>query len=253
MKSAAAWLLGWIMKPLGPRRLAQFFFSLAHVAARSRKSEDSLVFLLELQKQLAMLTGTEARRYGDGIHPKHWHTGYHNFFVQRLSPGERVLDIGCGYGALAYDMAVVGALITGIDLNEQNISVAKERFTHDNLILIVGDVTRDLPDESVDTVVMSNVLEHLDKRVEFLRDVQQKLHPGRWLIRVPMFERDWTLPLMEELGVDYRLDDTHFIEYRKEEFLNELKAAGLHPSHVEYIWGEIWCEAQSEAGRKYSV
>lgn len=251
MKSAVAWLLGLILKPFNPHRLARYYFSLVHIAARTRKPEDSLIFLLELERDLFVLTGTEACRYGDGVHPKHWHTGYHDFFVQRLRPEERVLDIGCGYGALAYDMAETGALVTGIDMNEKNISVANERFVHDNLTFIVGDVNKDIPNDRVDTVVMSNVLEHLDNRVEFLKGVQQKLTPDRWLIRVPMFERDWRVPLMEELNVDYRLDDTHFIEYRKEEFLNELKAAGLRPSNLEYIWGEIWCEAQSETGKKH--
>ena len=250
MKATVAWLLGLLLKPFNPHRLARYFFSLVHVAARTRKPEDSLIFLLELERDLFVLTGTEACRYGKGVHPKHWHTGYHDFFVQRLRPGERVLDIGCGYGALAYDMAKKGAKVTGIDMNEKNISVAREKFAHDNLIFILGDVNRDVPNEGVDTIVMSNVLEHLDNRVEFLKGVQHKLNPDRWLIRVPMFERDWRVPLMEELGVDYRLDDTHFIEYRKVEFHNELLAAGLRPSYIEYIWGEIWCEARSEARRK---
>jgi len=219
-------------------------FSLIHAAVRPRVPKDSLVFLLELEQQLAVLTGTEACRYGDGIHPKHWNTGYHNFFVQRLEPGERVLDIGCGYGALAYDMARSGAHVTGIDLNKNNIEIARERFAHPNLDFLAGDAVRDMPRNQVDTIVMSNVLEHLDDRAGFLREAQKRLTPKKWLVRVPMYERDWRVPIMEELGVDYRLDDTHFIEYRNSEFVDELEAAGLRATHTEYRWGEIWCEAE---------
>ncbi len=61
-------------------------------------------------------------------------------------------------------------------------------------------------------------IRHLPNRVEFLRSVQERLKPKRWLIRVPLYERDWRVPLMAELGVDYRLDPTHFTEYTQESF-----------------------------------
>ena len=45
----------------------------------------------------------------------------------------------------------------------------------------------------------------------------------------------------DELGIDYRLDPTHYIEYKKGELEKELKAAGLKIKEVEYGWGEMWC------------
>lgn len=62
----------------------------------------------------------------------------------------------------------------------------------------------------------------------------------RLIIRVPMYKRDWRVPLKEELGMDYRLDPTHNIEYTKEEFFRELKMAKLEGEKIEFIWGEIW-------------
>ena len=67
-------------------------------------------------------------------------------------------------------------------------------------------------------------------------------NPQKILLRVPIFERDWRVPLKEELGVDYRLDQTHFIEYRQDEFWKEIKEAGFEVDHFVVKWGEIWAE-----------
>lgn len=189
------------------------------------------------------MTGAKAGEYGQGIHPKHRHTKYHDFFVDRISKGEKVLDIGCGNGALANDMATTGAFITGIDLSESNINLANSYYDRINLQFVYGDALKDLPEGMCDTIVLSNVLEHIELRVEFLKNILAQIKPSRFLIRVPMYERDWRVPLMDELGVDFRLDDTHYIEYRKSQFLSELQMAGLSMKSIEYIWGEIWCEA----------
>jgi len=57
---------------------------------------------------------------------------------------------------------------------------------------------------------------------------------------VPLFERDWRVPLKKELGIDYRLDSTHCIEYTQEEYFEELHQAGLKTTNTEFRWGEIW-------------
>lgn len=229
--------------PFAPKMLARAIYFVIQSLARRRPAKESLALLLELERHLFILTGAEACRYGDGIHTKHRHTGYHQFFVERMRPGEIVIDIGCGNGALSYDLAQAGARVVGIDMNDDYIAVARQRYAHSNLALVKGDVLKDLPNRTFDTVVMSNVLEHLEHRVAFLRDVQAALKPKRWLLRVPLYERDWRVPLMEEVGVDYRLDDTHYVEYTKEQFVDELRVAGLRVTFEDIRWGEIWCEA----------
>jgi hypothetical protein len=94
--------------------------------------------------------------------------------------------------------------------------------------------------EKFDLIVLSNVLEHLENRPQFLRKLCDTFSPSRILLRVPMFERDWRVPLKQELGMDYRLDSTHFTEYTPESFSDEISAAGLLIIHQEVRWGEIW-------------
>ena len=49
---------------------------------------------------------------------------------------------------------------------------------------------------------------------------------------------------MDELGVDSRLDETHFTEYTQESFKHEANLAGLDIVSMQIQWGEIWCEAK---------
>ena len=211
--------------------------------------QQGAVLLIQLNNKIYALTGKLACEYGDGLHPKHRLMKYHDFFVNQLSPGEKVIDIGCGNGALAYDMAELGgALVTGVELNDSSLVEAKKRYSHERVRYVHGDVLKDLPDEFFDVAVMSNVLEHLPNRVQFLRVAQDRLRPQRWLIRVPLYERDWRVPLMDELGVDYRLDPTHFIEYTQESFAEEMGHAGFEIVYKEIRWGEIWGEVFPKKG-----
>ena len=98
-------------------------------------------------------------------------------------------------------------------------------------------------EDPFDVVILSNVLEHLEDRPVFLRRLVRAVQPKRILIRVPLFERDWRVPLKEELGMDYRLDPTHYTEYTLESFASEIQAAHLMLTRQEVRWGEIWAEA----------
>lgn len=199
--------------------------------------------LFRLDNWLYFLQGKIAIAYGGGMHTKHHHTRYHDFFRDRISAGERVLDIGCGIGAVAYDVAEkAGAKVVGIDINPKNIAHAQKHHAHPYIQYITGDALQAIPNEAFDVVILSNVLEHLHQRAEFLRDLQRAAHPSRMLIRVPLFERDWRVPLKKELCVEWRLDPTHEIEYTLESFYDETSAANLKITYKEVRWGEIWAE-----------
>jgi 2-polyprenyl-3-methyl-5-hydroxy-6-metoxy-1,4-benzoquinol methylase len=215
---------------------------IAFHATTGRSPADALRALLQMDKDLSGIIDETAEAYDGGVHAKHRLTRYPDFFAARVHPGDRVLDIGCGSGSVAHAMARSGAIVVGIDLSAENIAGARRRFAHPNLSFVVGDVTRDLPPDAFDVVVASNILEHLDHRVDFLRTVQGRLAPRHWLIRVPMIDRDWRVPLRQELGLFAFSDPTHFTEYTRETFEAEMTAAGLAVCHLQINWGEIWAD-----------
>lgn len=229
---------------LGPKKTALLIYKIVYHMAVKRPAKESLIFLLELENHLYSLTGLESCRYGNGIHTKHRHTGYHKFFKRNISSGETVLDIGCGNGELAYELADCGAMVTAIDSDINRIQFAQKHFIHENIKWICGIAPDDLPSKQYDVIVLSNILEHIEDRINFLKKIRNNHKPKKYLIRVPLYTRDWRVPLMRELGVDYRLDHTHYIEYTREIFEEELNKSALRPVYIEVCWGEIWCRAE---------
>lgn len=214
----------------------------------SRPPRSALVDLLRFEARLARTLDRTAMRYEGGIHPKHRLMRYHDFFVRRLAPGERVLDVGCGYGSVAYSMAHHGgAEVTGIDVVEAHVRQARERYAHPRLRFVHGDALELQVDGRFDTIVISNVLEHFDRRVAFLRAAQERFRPRRWLIRLPMATRNWRVAMRGELGLPTYNDPDHRIEYTLPALAGEMAAAGLRLTHAETAWGEVWAEAVPSA------
>lgn len=183
--------------------------------------------------------------YDDGVHVKHRLTGYHDFFVERVRPGERVLDVGTGKGELAFDLATRSdAIVVGIDTDASHLSFARTRFAHERVEFLEGDVLERVPDGHFDVVVLSNVLEHLEPRVDVLRHLVASASPRCVLVRVPVYARDWTVPLKEEVGLRPYWDRDHEIEYEEASLRAELRQAGLEVTELVLVWGEIWAAAE---------
>lgn len=231
-----------------PSKLRRRLIQAVLEALASQPPRPAMRALLEVDDDLTVRINQVAMRYDNGLHVKHRLMKYHDFFVERIHPNEHVLDIGCGYGAVAYSIVSrSGAMVTGIDKNADNIQFARKRFQHPHLTFVEGDALRDLPQESFDVIVLSNLLEHIEHRIDFLMEIQKRLSPKRWLIRVPMLNRDWRVPLREELGMWHFSDPTHCTEYMRESFETEIRAAGLLVTHLQINWGEIWAEASPDA------
>lgn len=174
----------------------------------------------------------------DGLHPKHRIMNYHKFFVDNITNNDIVLDIGCGNGALTYHIAKKAKRVVGIDLNGKSIKKAMSCFSRENLEYIYGDALTNLPGGQFDVIILSNLLEHIAERVDFLNHLKEQT--SKFLIRVPMSNRSWLDVYKKELGLEYRLDKTHFIEYTFESFGEEMSKAGLTILDYSIQFGEIW-------------
>ena len=234
-----------LLTKLPPVYLRTIIFQLIRRKIYQMEPEDSLRFLFNLDNDLYPLHSDMATGYNGGVHAKHRLTKYHDFFVERIKPEERVLDVGSSSGAVAYDIAERSeALVLGIDIDEEGIERGRTQFAHPRLELLVGDVYTWEADREFDVVVLSNVLEHLKDRARLLKRLQSMSRAKRFLIRVPVYQRDWRVALKRELGMEWRLDNTHETEYTVEAFAEEMQAAGLNILHLEVRWGEIWSELE---------
>lgn len=102
-----------------------------------------------------------------------------------LGSGDRVLEVGCGYGAgAALCMRRFGPdSILGIDATDVRIQTGHEYLRKlglsDRIELRIGDaVNLDLPDASFDKVLAIECAFHFNSRREFLREAGRVLKPG---------------------------------------------------------------------------
>jgi ubiquinone/menaquinone biosynthesis C-methylase UbiE len=96
-----------------------------------------------------------------------------------LAQARRVLDLGCGVGALLPDLHKVAprALIVGLDRTEAMVALGPRDFP-----LLVGDAAA-LPFAagSLDAVVMAFMLFHLPRPSAGLAEAWRVLRPGGWI------------------------------------------------------------------------
>ncbi|AXQ28358.1 class I SAM-dependent methyltransferase [Solimonas sp. K1W22B-7] len=102
-----------------------------------------------------------------------------------LSPQDRLLDVGCGYGAGAVSCArqFQPQSIVGIDVTELRLeygrNYVREQGFADRIELRMGDATRmDFGDGSFDKLVSVECAFHFDTRADFLREAARVLCPG---------------------------------------------------------------------------
>lgn len=232
-----------------PQRLRHFLIkSLLVLESRGGDTGAALARLFALQDDLEHVVNERALAHGDGEHPKHRLMRYHDFFVERIADGEHVLDIGCGYGAVARTIARTRpqSRIAGLDHDKGRLAQARAADNPPNLFFMETDATKKVPEGSWDVVVLSNVLEHIADRIGFLKALIITTGAKRFLIRVPLFERDWKLPMRREVGANYFSDNDHKIEPTLAEFRAETRAAGLMVEELSTMWGEIWASLRPE-------
>jgi len=108
----------------------------------------------------------------------------HDTALAHVSPGWRVLDVGCGRGSFLHKAQALGATVTGIELNRSAAAAARARGIEVVEGLLQGHA-RERP-AFYDVVASFQVLEHVADPRAFVEDCIRVLRPdGRLILGVP--------------------------------------------------------------------
>ena len=125
---------------------------------------------------------------------------YHNFILKHVPQNcENALEVGCGTGAFARQLALRSQRVMALDLSSEMIRVARARSTpFDNLEFELADaMTWNFPRSHFDFICSIATLHHLEQRELFVK-MRDGLKPRGVLV---------ILDLVESSGVVERLAD----------------------------------------------
>lgn len=156
-------------------------------------------------------------------------------YIDRLAglAGKTVLDVGCGGGILSESMAVRGAQVTGIDLGEKALKVAKLHLLEsgtrlDYRKIPVEELAREQP-HHYDVVTCMEMLEHVPDPASTVRACAELVKPGGWVF-FSTINRNPKSYLFAIIGAEYVLNllprGTH--DYAKFIKPSELARMGRH-------------------------
>jgi 2-polyprenyl-6-hydroxyphenyl methylase/3-demethylubiquinone-9 3-methyltransferase len=123
--------------------------------------------------------------------------------------GKKVVDIGCGGGILAESMAARGAQVTGVDLSEKALGVARLHLyesgqTVDYRLISAEDISREAP-ASFDVVTCMEMLEHVPDPASTIRACAALVKPGGYVF-FSTLNRNIKAYLMAVVGAEYILN-----------------------------------------------
>src|SRR6266508_2981818 len=143
----------------------------------------------------------------------------------------RALDLGCGSGRMAADLAAAGYDVDGIDVEQRAVAIGQRIMARRGLAvrLYAGDVYDPLQQVAAggyDLVICTEVLEHVGRWRELLARAGELLCPGGSLVvSVPRDPRQFSV-LDSYAG--------HLRRFRDVELLNELRSS-YEPPVVRWL------------------
>jgi SAM-dependent methyltransferase len=169
--------------------------------------------------------------------------------------GDRLLDLGCGFGRHSYQAARLGAEVVAFDASAEEVRNVRDTFGAMAVAgeldagaarvgAVQGDALR-LPfaDGSFDRVIASEVLEHIPADETAMAELARVLRPGGTMAV--------TVPRCGPEFVNWALSDEyhdvpggHVRIYRRSQLVGRLEATGLevvgshhaHGLHAPYWW-----------------
>jgi SAM-dependent methyltransferase len=173
-----------------------------------------------------------------------------------LVAGDRVLDVGAGFGRHVYECARRGAHAVALDYAADEVEQTRNTLAAmlesgeirvENLVGVLRGDARSLPfaDDTFDVVITSEVLEHIQDDVAAIAEMVRVLRPGgRFAATVPAwFPETINWKLSDEYHAPKSVGG-HVRIYTKTELRAKLQAAGLevngyhkaHALHSPYWW-----------------
>jgi 2-polyprenyl-6-hydroxyphenyl methylase/3-demethylubiquinone-9 3-methyltransferase len=98
------------------------------------------------------------------------------------SPGDRVLDLGCGDGSFAAAMAGAGAQVTMADVAQAALERAREAAPGGEAVLLAEDVPLPFGDAAFDLAWCGETLEHVVDVAGLAGELRRVLRPGATLL-----------------------------------------------------------------------
>jgi 2-polyprenyl-6-hydroxyphenyl methylase/3-demethylubiquinone-9 3-methyltransferase len=115
----------------------------------------------------------------------------------------RILDVGCGAGFLANDLAQQGFRVTGLDASENSLAIARHHDATGTVQYRFGDACHlPFPDETFAAACAMDFLEHVEEPERIIAEIHRVLKPGG-LFFFHTFNRNFIAWLFIIKGVEW--------------------------------------------------
>jgi 2-polyprenyl-3-methyl-5-hydroxy-6-metoxy-1,4-benzoquinol methylase len=167
---------------------------------------------------------------GETLHSLSGADNYADWIYDLVEPhlGEAVLEIGAGHGTMTERLARNGRRVMATDVSTRCTDLLARTFAgHPAVQVFTGLATPETVKTDYDSVVLINVLEHIEDDVAALKDLSAMLKPGgRIIVLVPAFDA---------LYSDFDARIGHRRRYRRSTLAGAAGAAGLEVDDLHYV------------------